>query len=130
MNPFRKLFRRKLVTPQEGRAILERAIKQTLQSGLNGFLIAEVSQGEYGQIALAVNGDNFGSGLGKALTALLRRPEMRDSVMTALVTALRESGIGTEVQILPPDGVDDCECSICTARRAMEGIRQTTITTH
>jgi len=128
MNPFRKLFRRKAVTPYEGRAILEHAIKQTLQSGLNGFLIAEISQGEHGQIVFAVNGENLGSGLGKALTALLQRPEMRDSVMTALVTALRESGIGREVQILPAD--DHCDCAICSARRAKEGIRQPTITTH
>jgi hypothetical protein len=116
-----KIFRRK-PSPAQGRAILEAAIRKTLNSGLHGYIIAEVRDDSEGEVVFSANGD-LGEGLGKALELLLENPQTKAMAQSAIFTALKATGKVREVQIV---GSDDCDCSLCTARRAKEERQPTT----
>ena len=125
MNPFSKLFRRKPPTPKQGRAILDTAIRQTLDNGLLGSVIGEVRNDAEGEAFFSVRGD-IGEGLSRALELLLENPQTRAAAQYAIITALKKSGGAQVVQMV---GDPDCECPMCTARRMKEE-RQPTTTTH
>jgi hypothetical protein len=116
---------RKPPTPQEGRAILDDAIRQTLDNGLSGYVAALLSDGKEGEVVLTTKGD-ITEGLNRLLELLLENPQTKAGALAAIVGALKTSGKVQTMQIVGPEG---CECPICTARRAKEE-RQTTSTTH
>jgi hypothetical protein len=125
-----RLLRRKpsKPTPEEGRAILEKAIEQTLDSGLQGYILGQISDDSHGHFIFKAKG-NLVQAMSEAFKLLLSSSETKEATLAAIVTALRASGSATEVQIMPADD-DDCDCPLCTARRMKEGPRQATTKPH
>jgi hypothetical protein len=115
-------FLRRKPSPAQGRAVLEKAILQTLDSGLHGYIIAEVRDDSEGEVVFSANGD-LTEGLSKALELLLENPTTRAMAQQAIYAALKTTGRVREVQIV---GAEDCDCRLCTARRAKEERQATT----
>ena len=121
---------KKPLTPKDGRAIVERALTETLGSGMRGFFFAflDSAEAQESEIVVGLNG-NIQPGLSKLLSMLLSVTDRKTEVVAAIISALRENGAQVLTSV-PIDGPDDCMCPICTARREKEGTRQTTSKPH
>jgi hypothetical protein len=106
-----KLFRRK-PTPQNGRAILENAIRKTLDQGLSGYVIGEVRDEIEGEVVFSVRGD-IAEGLSQALQMLLENPDTKAAAQYAIVSALRATGRVRQVRGVAPDDCGRPDCPVC-----------------
>lgn len=119
-------FRRKPppLTPAEARDRAASLSAEVLRGGdLDGFLIAAFHKpgDEVGEIVEEVKAskESLIVFLGHVIGSFLSNPESKDATLKAIVAALKASGAGRSIAVMPVMALsDDCDCPICTAGRA------------